>query len=46
VRRRRRGLANEVWEVDVDVRACLRVLGTDLINLTWLKEVWRFLRVA
>jgi hypothetical protein len=46
VRRRRRGLANEVWEVDVGVRARSRVLGTGLINLTWLKEVWWFLRVA
>ncbi|KAJ7855948.1 hypothetical protein B0H14DRAFT_2754100 [Mycena olivaceomarginata] len=32
--------------VDVGARAGSRVFGTDLINLRWLKEVWRFLRVA
>ncbi|KAJ7164656.1 hypothetical protein C8R43DRAFT_1232787 [Mycena crocata] len=45
-RYRRRGLANEVREVDVGAGAGSRAFGADLINLQWIKEVWRFLAVA
>ncbi|KAJ6509023.1 hypothetical protein C8R45DRAFT_1208587 [Mycena sanguinolenta] len=48
VRKRRRGLSNEVRTVDVGARAGAgsRIFGTDLINLGWLKEAWRFLCAA
>ncbi|KAJ6557290.1 hypothetical protein DFH09DRAFT_1280044 [Mycena vulgaris] len=45
-RRRRRGLANEVRAVDVGAGAGARTFGADLINLRWLQEAWRFLRLV
>ncbi|KAJ7505509.1 hypothetical protein B0H11DRAFT_2273006 [Mycena galericulata] len=45
-RYKRRGLANEVREVDVGARAGSRPFGADLINLRWIKEAWRFVTAA
>ncbi|KAJ6619550.1 hypothetical protein B0H10DRAFT_2026224 [Mycena sp. CBHHK59/15] len=45
-RRRRRGLVNEVREVDVGAGGGSRAFGADLINLRWLKEAWRFVSVV
>ncbi|KAF8208714.1 hypothetical protein K438DRAFT_1812764 [Mycena galopus ATCC 62051] len=45
-RRRRRGLSNEVREVDVGAGAGSRMFGADLINLGWLKAAWRFVCAA
>ncbi|KAJ7264011.1 hypothetical protein B0H12DRAFT_1180471 [Mycena haematopus] len=46
VRRKRRGLSNEVRAVDVGAGTGSRAFGTDLINLRWMKETWRFLCTA
>ncbi|KAJ7644337.1 hypothetical protein FB45DRAFT_897561 [Roridomyces roridus] len=45
-RSKRRGLANEVREVDVGAHGGSRAFGADLINFPWLQEAWRFLTVA
>ncbi|KAJ7935437.1 hypothetical protein B0H13DRAFT_1947791 [Mycena leptocephala] len=44
-RYKRRGLANEVREVDVGAGGS-SVLGADLINLPWITEAWRFVATA
>ncbi|KAJ7288516.1 hypothetical protein C8J57DRAFT_1280535 [Mycena rebaudengoi] len=41
-RHRRRGLANEVREVDIGAGAGSRAFGADLINWEWMKEAWRW----
>ncbi|KAJ7729662.1 hypothetical protein DFH07DRAFT_178918 [Mycena maculata] len=45
-RYKRRGLANEVRDVDVGARADARTFGADLVNLRWFNEAWRFMAVA
>ncbi|KAJ7163300.1 hypothetical protein C8R46DRAFT_1102931 [Mycena filopes] len=45
-RRRRRGLANEVREVDVGAGAGSRAFGEALVNLRWIREAWRFVFLA
>ncbi|KAJ7712454.1 hypothetical protein B0H16DRAFT_1813377, partial [Mycena metata] len=45
-RHRRRGLANEVREVDVGVGAGSPAFGAALINLRWIREAWRFVSLA
>ncbi|KAJ6584747.1 hypothetical protein B0H19DRAFT_1206465 [Mycena capillaripes] len=45
-RYKRRGLANEVREVDVGAAASERAFGADLVNWRWIKETWRFVAIA
>ncbi|KAJ7212287.1 hypothetical protein GGX14DRAFT_697227 [Mycena pura] len=45
-RYRRRGLKNEVREVDVGAQVYARAFGADLVNLRWIKEAWHFLTVV